>query len=103
MDVQKNSSVIGQYLERVKEAGEIVRSAKQEILGEKAFLNHEYSEAFVRGEIKDKLVEVSRRLPKYVSNEACEAILSLVQISMSHPELINTIEHSVVNSMRKFW
>jgi|LSPZ01.1.fsa_nt_gi predicted Ser/Thr protein kinase len=93
-----------QYIDRIKEAGEIVRSAKHEILGigEKALMTTEEAAQRIESHVQNEFVRLSERLPKYVSNDICGTIISVVHLALNHPELINDIEYAINGAMKRW-
>jgi hypothetical protein len=103
MITYENNSAMQQYVDRLKEAGEIVRSAKHDIFGvhKESFKSTEEAARYVETMYFWAFSEVSRKLSKRISNQVCDTIISLVNLAVNNPELINDIEHSLQNAMKK--
>jgi hypothetical protein len=97
-----NNFAMQQYVGRIKEAGKIVRSAKVDIFGvsEESFKSTEDAAIVVETKYYWAFSELSRKLSKRVSNQACDMIISVVNLAINNPELINDIENSIQNAMK---
>jgi hypothetical protein len=104
MITYKYNSTMQQYIDRIKEAGEIIRSAKHDILGisETTLMTTEEAANHVETNVQRAFAGISEKLPKRMSNEACDMILSAVHLVMNHPELINDIEYAIQGAMKKY-
>jgi hypothetical protein len=93
-----------EYIDRVKKAGEIIRSAKHEILGigEKAFMTTEEAARRIESHFQDEFLRLSERLPKYVSDGIRGTIISVIHLALNHPELINDIEYAINGAMKRY-
>jgi phosphosulfolactate synthase (CoM biosynthesis protein A) len=93
-----------QFIDRIKEAGEIVRSAKHEVLGisEKSLMTTEEAARHIETMVQWGFAGLSEKLSKRTSNEACDMIVSVVQLALNHPELINDIDYAIRGAMKRW-
>jgi hypothetical protein len=98
------NSTMQQYIDRIKEAGEIVRSAKHDILGisEKALMTTDEAALHLETMVQWAFAGLSDKLSKRVSNEACDTIVAVVHLALNHPELINDIDYAIQGAMKKY-
>jgi F0F1-type ATP synthase membrane subunit b/b' len=100
----ENNTVMKQYINRIKEAGEIIRSAKHDVFGisEKTLMTTEETAYHIERMAQEEFTDLSEKLSKRMSNEACDTIIAMVHLAMNHPELINDIEYAVQGAMKRY-
>jgi hypothetical protein len=104
MITYKSNPAMQQYIDRIKEAGEIVRSAKHDVFGVSAttLMTTEEAACHLETMVQWAFAGLSEKLSKRVSNDACATILSTVHLALNHPELINDIEYAIQGAMKKY-
>jgi hypothetical protein len=104
MITYKSNPAMQRYVDRLKEAGEIVRSAKHDVFGisETVLMTTEEAALYLETEVQRAFAGLSEKLSKRAGNEACDEILSIVSLALNHPELINDIEYAVQGAMKKY-
>jgi hypothetical protein len=104
MMTYENNPAMKRYIDRIKEAGEIVRSAKVSILGidRERFMSAEEAAHRLETVIQREFTGLSKKLSKRVSSDACDAITSVVGFAHTYPELINDVEYAIQCAMKKW-
>jgi hypothetical protein len=104
MITYETNSSMQQYIDRIKDAGEIVRKAKTEHLGinAKTLMTTEEAAKHIETMTQWAFASLSDNLSKRISNEACDMILATVNLAINHPELINDIEYAIRGAMKRW-
>jgi hypothetical protein len=100
----ESNSAMQQYVDRLREAGKIVRSAKTDVFGVSgdSFKSTEEAARYVETKCFWAFSGLSKKLSKKVSNQACDLIISVVNLALNNPELVNDIEHSIQSAMKNY-
>jgi hypothetical protein len=104
MITYETNPAMKQYIDRIKEAGAIVRSAKNDIfdISEQRLMTTEEAAHHVETKVQWAFEGLSAKFSKRVSNEVCDTIVAVVHLALNHPELINDIEYAIQGAMKKY-
>jgi hypothetical protein len=104
MITYKNNPVMQRYVDRLGEAGALVRAAKVDIFGadSRRLMSTEEAADYVETAVHQEFKKISQKLSKQVSSDVCNVILAVLRLVLDHPELINDIDYAIQSAMKRW-